>query len=182
MTNAALWELKRSVGRAEAPRRFRVQTRSISRDWVELHPNERLWFKALASPGSQHVYMPSPLVQDELVGKLTELEELVSRGDLEEAREYLSGLERLAPNDERIRRFAQVLAPPVIAVSQHGTSQPRVQEYAWLREHAHEYPGCWLAVLGDRLIAYDPDVNVVMATIRQDPSARGALLHRQAEN
>lgn len=41
-------------------------------------------------------------------------------------------------------------------------------EKRWLRAHAGEYPGCWLALDGDRLIAADPDLDVVRAAASQD--------------
>ena len=30
----------------------------------------------------------------------------------------------------------------------------RAQEYEWIREHTHEYPGQWVALDGDRLYAH----------------------------
>jgi hypothetical protein len=51
----------------------------------------------------------------------------------------------------------------------------------WLREHAHEYPGQWVALLGDRLIAHGPN----RADVRAAHKAAGldagqVLLHRVA--
>jgi hypothetical protein len=53
------------------------------------------------------------------------------------------------------------------------------REYAWLQEHAAAYPGCWLAVLEDQLIAADPDFGVVVRAVRQTPEAERALLYFQ---
>jgi hypothetical protein len=112
---------------------------------------------------------------------LAALEDMVRRGDLMEARAAAEQMEQRWPDDERVRQFARVLAPPVVSVRQGGPARPRHQEYRWLRNHAAEYPGCWLAVLGERLIRADADVQVVLGAVREDPSAKGALLYFQPE-
>ena len=116
-----------------------------------------------------------------LTDELAQLAELVGRGELVQARETVKELERRWPDDLEVRRFARVLAPPAISVREGGTARPRHQEYHWLREHAREYPGCWLAILGGRLIAASPDVKTVVEAVRQDPKAEGALLHFEPE-
>ena len=51
----------------------------------------------------------------------------------------------------------------------------------WLREHAHEYPGQWLALAGDRLVAHAPDRAAVRAAAEAAGlSADQVLLHRVA--
>ena len=45
-------------------------------------------------------------------------------------------------------------------------------------EHAHEHPGCWLAIYGYRLIAADPDLKKVVAAARAELGDEGALLVR----
>jgi hypothetical protein len=117
------------------------------------------------------------VVDRRVTDELALLRDLVARGELAEAWELVRGMERRWPDDEEVRRFARVLAPPTFSVRHESAVKPSRDEYRWLREHSREYPGCWLAVLGDRLIAANPDVKVVVEAIRQDPTARGALLH-----
>jgi hypothetical protein len=117
------------------------------------------------------------VVDHKVTDDLALLRDLVGRGELAEAREIVQDLERRWPDNEEVRRFARVLAPPAISVRHGSTAKPSRREYRWLREHSRAYPGCWLAVLDDRLIAASPDVKVVVEAIRQDPTARGALLH-----
>ncbi len=69
---------------------------------------------------------------------LAKLEDMVRRGDLMEARALAQQIEQRWPDDERVRRFARVLAPPAISVRQGGPARPRHQEYRWLRDHAAE--------------------------------------------
>jgi hypothetical protein len=109
------------------------------------------------------------------------LADLVGRGELVTASEMVKEMERRWPDDVEVRRFARILAPPTISVRKGSPARPRRQEYHWLREHSREHPGCWLTILGDRLIAASPDVKAVVDAIRQDPSAKGALLHFEPE-
>ena len=49
----------------------------------------------------------------------------------------------------------------------------------WLKEHAHEYPGCWLAIYEDNLIAADPDLQTVLARTREAIGEESALVVQQ---
>ena len=40
--------------------------------------------------------------------------------------------------------------------------------YRWMREHAHEFGGEWVALDGDRLIAHSEDADTVFAAARTD--------------
>jgi hypothetical protein len=72
-----------------------------------------------------------------------------------------------------------VLAPPVARVVPNSEHRSFAEEHAWLKEHAREYPGCWLIVLGSELIASGPDVNEVIQLADQiDRTAKG-LMHFQ---
>jgi hypothetical protein len=85
------------------------------------------------------------------------------------------------PDSPRVQYWARVLAPPEVVPTsgRDPRSRPRDRERAWPREHAREYPGCWLAVYEDRLIAADPDLAVVYSAVRQALGAEGAVLHWQ---
>jgi hypothetical protein len=115
---------------------------------------------------------------DELLGRLVQLRDDVSSGRVEEARAAVKELEARWPDSERVQYWSRVLAPPAVR-AQPGPdprSRPLDRERVWLREHAREYPGCWLAVYGDRLIAADPDLEVVLAFANETPEGQHALL------
>jgi hypothetical protein len=116
-----------------------------------------------------------------LANDIAQLEDLVRRGEFAEGCDLVKGIEERWPDDEQVQRFARVLAPPTVSVRQGSPARPRQQEYRWLREHSRDYPGCWLAVLGDRLIAANADAKLVVKAVEKDPSARGALLHFEPE-
>jgi hypothetical protein len=75
-----------------------------------------------------------------------------------------------------VQHFARVLAPPVVRV-RPGRGRSRDREIAWLREHAHEYSDCSLALLGDQLVAADPSLGKVMDIVRATPGAQDAILY-----
>jgi hypothetical protein len=85
------------------------------------------------------------------------------------------------PESERVQYWARVLAPPTSRSMAEPDSRPRPldRERAWLREHGREYPGCWLALYEGRLIAADPDLEVVLTVANQTPEGQRALLHQQ---
>jgi hypothetical protein len=118
---------------------------------------------------------------DELLRRLAQLRDDVSSGRVEEARAAVQNLEARWPESERVQYWSRVLAPPAARTLPRPDprSRPLDRERAWLREHAREYPGCWLAVYEDRLIAADPDLEVVLAAASQTPEGEHALLYQQ---
>jgi hypothetical protein len=55
------------------------------------------------------------------------------------------------------------------------------QERAWLKEHAHEHPGCWMAVYGDQLIAASPRLQEVLTAARAAGKGDDPILFFQPE-
>jgi hypothetical protein len=108
---------------------------------------------------------------------LLQLSDLLERADIEGARALVQVLAAKWPASERVQHFARVLAPPVVSVRPGKPGHSRQRERAWLREHGREYAGCWLALLGDQLVAADPDPAVVLATLRGRPEEQDVLLH-----
>src|SRR5687767_10512034 len=80
------------------------------------------------------------------------LRNLLFTGQGDAARSFVRELAARYPDSEAVTEFARVLAPPVTrVVPRQGRRLDR--DYAWLREHAQEYPGCWLAIHEDELLA-----------------------------
>lgn len=152
------------------------------------HPRKRGSITRRPSgPGAIEGNPPAPaavtgvqaMAEYRLADAMAQLEALVRRGELAEAGELVRGMEQRWPGDEPVQKFARVLAPPAVSVRQGSPARSRSRECQWLREHAHEYPGSWLAVLGERLVAAHADVRVVIAAVKKDPTAKDALLHFQ---
>ena len=83
------------------------------------------------------------------------------------------------PEHETVRYWARVLAPPRGRVVKGARSRSLDRERAWLREHAHEYPGQWLAIFGDQLVAADRSLAAVLKKVRETPGAETAALYYQ---
>jgi hypothetical protein len=113
--------------------------------------------------------------------ELERLEQMLGRGAVEEARALVREMPDRWPDSPKVRQYARVLAPPEVRLGDRGSGRSRDLEHAWLREHAQEYPGCWIALLGDRMVAADPSVATVYAAMRDLPGGTEALLHFQPE-
>lgn len=121
---------------------------------------------------------PSPETETE-AADFFRLRELLERGDVDAARIFITEMEQRWPESSRVRHFVQVLEPPKARVLTGQKGQSRHREHEWLRAHAREYPGCWLALDGDGLIAADPDLAVVFEAIDRSPDGREPLLYLQ---
>jgi hypothetical protein len=82
------------------------------------------------------------------------------------------------------RRAGQAPEPPRPPRDKRLPDRPWPEARAamqWLREHAHEYPGEWVALLGDRLIAHGTERETVRAAHQAAGLDAGqVLLHRIA--
>lgn len=67
--------------------------------------------------------------------------------------------------------------PPVVRVSEHRDVE-RGDEYEWLRRHAGEYRGQWVALAGDRLVSSAPTLRELRARLPVETADRQPLIHR----
>jgi hypothetical protein len=125
--------------------------------------------------------LETPEKQAGLADDLQHLRDLLEEGDVEGARAWVRGLEERWPESGRVRHYAHVLAPPEARVRSDIKGRRLDQEWEWLRQHGHEYPGCWLAVFEDQLVAADPDYHAVVAQTRAKIGAESALIVRQPD-
>jgi hypothetical protein len=93
--------------------------------------------------------------------------DLIERDRVEEARTYVKVLEGEWPEHPHVRHFARVLAPPAARAVEGKQLPPLHRERAWLRANATSYPGRWLSIHGDQLIAADPSLKVVLERKRE---------------
>jgi hypothetical protein len=117
--------------------------------------------------------------QDRLTADLQCLRDLLERDRVDEARQFVQELAQRWPESERVQHYAHVLAPPKVLPRPNIPPRSREREFKWLKEHASEFPGCWIAVHEDRLIAADPDQRVVITKARDVLGEQGALLFHQ---
>src|SRR5262245_38200971 len=94
---------------------------------------------------------------------LQRLIQLIEENQVDEAWDLAARLAVRWPESGAIQHLAAVLQPPRVIARGGPTGRSLEAEYAWLRAHGHEYPGCWLAVYGDGLIASGRDRAQVIA-------------------
>jgi hypothetical protein len=121
----------------------------------------------------------SAIDSGDLSPALERVRRLLEEGDVEGARGLIQEVERQWPDAEDVRYWVRVLAPAKVKVRHGERGRPLDRERAWLREHAHEHPGCWLAICGDELVATERDLQAVLERVRQTPGAENALLYFQ---
>jgi hypothetical protein len=90
---------------------------------------------------------------------------LLEEGRVEEARHLAPQLVTRLPDSHALAKLAEALEPPRVIAVGGQTGRPMTQERAWLKEHAREYPGCWMAVFGDRLVAAAPRLRDVLKAV-----------------
>lgn len=108
---------------------------------------------------------------------LDRLVSMINGNDIEGARDYVKGLVRDWPDSPRVRHWAEVLEPPRVLPKEPASVKAfSSEEIAWLKAHASEYPGCWIALDESRLIAADPELSVVRKAAKED-GADDPLFH-----
>jgi hypothetical protein len=92
------------------------------------------------------------------------------------ARELAQLGRRLYPKDEHIQQASQVLSPPVA----HSKRLPRARgldaSKTWLRDHANEYRGQWIAVHAGKLVGVAGTLDELRSAIGQDQDAVSTIV------
>lgn len=81
---------------------------------------------------------------------------LLARGRVSEARVLVSSWQRTQP-DARADELAELLAPSVARATGRATGSMVSASFDWILRHGGEYPGEWVALVGERLVAHDQD-------------------------
>lgn len=102
---------------------------------------------------------------------------LLENGNLSGARACLSRFGEEWPEAERVARLSRLLTPAAVRLESEKPELSRTEEHQWLREHAHEYPGRWLALLGGKLIAAEQELSTVLDQVRRTARPDDVLLH-----
>jgi hypothetical protein len=117
--------------------------------------------------------------QERLAADLQHLRDLLEANKVAEARRFVKELEERWPEAERVQHYAHVLQPPKVRMRPDIPARSSEPDWKWLEEHAREYPGCWLAIYDGRLIAADPDRQVVRKKAAQELAGESYWLFHQ---
>jgi len=98
------------------------------------------------------------------------------------ARQLAEHGRKLFPNDERLRQLSAVLAPPVVLETR--PSQPKDFEASqqWLREHASQFQGQWVAVRGGTLLGCAPTLKELYEQIGPEGKSRNTVIVKVLHN
>ena len=128
----------------------------------------------LTSPNATGV-LPSSVAFTEAAER--RISQLVGEGRVREARELLRDAMAVHRESAGLRGWQKVLARPTVRRVDGARARSRQLEYEWLKRHASEYEGQWVALSKDRLLASGPDFSEVLERIRATGEASGALVH-----
>lgn len=130
-------------------------------------------------PGRVRVLNPNVSVtygtERSVYGILAVIHELVQREQLSAARKLLLAI---APEqvDQSVRRFMTAIQKPIVQ-SRRPARQGLSTEMAWLKQHASEFRGKWVALLGADLIDADDQLQDLMERLSLKNLPRRPFIH-----
>jgi len=98
---------------------------------------------------------------------------LVEEGRILDARDLLKTAGDQVPAGSDLRR---ILGPPRVSKSDL-LDVDRSPEFRWLKKHAHEYQGQWVALLGENLVASSEALKELLARLDELHLDGKPLLH-----
>jgi hypothetical protein len=75
------------------------------------------------------------------------------------------------------RTVSDISAPPTVKAVPI-VDRPRTAEFDWLREHAREHPGQWVALDGSRLLGVAADLRELLRRLTPAERNSNPLFHR----
>ncbi len=103
------------------------------------------------------------------------IREAAELGNLRLARTLVAEGLRDHPDEQELRAWERAVQPATVRPSPSRGSD-RTQEVAWLRAHASEHRGRWVAVDGDQLLAEAPEMTSVLNDLQARFAGRSPLL------
>jgi hypothetical protein len=102
---------------------------------------------------------------------------LEERADIRGARKLLAEAREHGSVEPELEELEKLLAPPRFQL-RPASDFDRSAEFAWLEQHAAEYRGQWVALLGDELLAQAATLDEIMAQLDAASPKAQPLLHR----
>jgi len=101
--------------------------------------------------------------------------DLAITGWVREARAAVAEATQRFPDHGRVRQLAELLEPPKAYARDGGTRMDLRGQIAWLKAHAIEYPGQWLALRGDKLLGADASRVALHRRLEREDALDGAV-------
>lgn len=104
------------------------------------------------------------------------IQALLELADLRGARKLLQEARERGSLEPELEKLEKLLAPPTYELIP-ADNRDRSDEIQWLKEHANEYRGQWVAVLENQLLAHSPVLRDLMRRLDEVAPGVPALLH-----
>jgi len=106
------------------------------------------------------------------------IRELVEAERVPAARKLLAEALEKRDHGEDLSGWQRVLAPAKVIGVGGERDIDRTADIQWLQEHAREYDGQWVALLGGELLAYATTLEEVLSVVKEKKPQHRPLLHR----
>lgn len=104
------------------------------------------------------------------------IRQLLGEGRLQDARRLTAQALRSHPGHAGLLGLERTIAPGRVE-PRPGRYPDRRAELAWIAQNRDRYPGKWVALVGDRVIAIEDDAGVLLKKLRQQGVAETPLVH-----
>lgn len=127
------------------------------------------------------MYTPVGIVSreehDEPADKLVQIRNLISRGQIKDARERVVEALLRWPMDESLLKMQELIAPAKIARTKQQYRE-RHLEVSWINRNRDKYRGKWVALIGEEPVAVADDLKTLLASLRARDHKEMPLIHR----
>ena len=107
-----------------------------------------------------------------------QLSELFTASRILQARRVVKDYVARWPESARLQHWDRVLEPPRVIGRRPASLRDLAPEKAWIAAHRDQYRGCWIALVGSRLVAADPQASVVRAAARAYVGRERPIVHQ----
>ncbi len=100
----------------------------------------------------------------------------LDQGEVLEARRLAGEAASVYPGDHDVTRINKILAPALVTRTPT-LDADRTKEFDWLRQHADDFLGKWIAVLDGTLIASAETLRELLSAVEKRALSRPPLIH-----
>lgn len=101
----------------------------------------------------------------------------ISQDNIEEARQQINSTIEYLPHSNRLNKLKKLLEPPRVISSSLSASKNRDKERDWLKKNSKKFKGKWVALVDDKLIAFNKSISVVIRKTKKKYDLKEVLLH-----
>ncbi len=165
------------MGRKQEVIQFPPDRLSMAAEYVSLLEDDPRYLATLPPEMTREAFMAALGHGDRpgIADRCADIRDAVERGDFRQARELVARALQSTPDDPDLRGWQRVVAPAVV---RPGTTcgGDRRRDLEWLRAHAPEHSGRWVAIDGGELLDESPNLAELLDRVHTSHSARTPLV------